>query len=155
MRNNLWFELIGLFGVISSLVFVGVEIRQNTAAVKGATHQTVAEQINELTLTIASDERLAKIVSSMYNDNKQRVDMSAEDQLSLDFLLLTGYRRVENIYLQYEDGILDKRAFDRIGMDTYRTNFAIGTWEMFKNGFDEDFINFFEQLRDGQNAEIK
>ena len=54
MRNNLWFELIGLFGVISSLVFVGVEIRQNTAAVKGATHQTVAEQINELTLTIAS-----------------------------------------------------------------------------------------------------
>ena len=54
MRKNLWFELIGLFGVISSLVFVGVEIRQNTAAVKGATHQTVAEQINELTLTIAS-----------------------------------------------------------------------------------------------------
>ena len=155
MRNNLWFELIGLFGVISSLVFVGVEIRQNTAAVKGATHQTVAEQINELTLTIASDERLAKIVSSMYNDNKQRADMSSEDQLSLDFLLLTGYRRVENIYLQYEDGILDKRAFDRIGMDTYRTNFAIGTWEMFKNGFDEDFINFFEQLRDGQSTEIK
>ena len=155
MRNNLWFELIGLFGVISSLVFVGVEIRQNTAAVKGATHQTVAEQINELTLTIASDERLAKIVSSMYNDNKQRADMSSEDQLSLDFLLLTGYRRVENIYLQYEDGILDKRAFDRIGMDTYRTNFAIGTWEMFKSGFDEDFINFFEDLRDGQSVEKK
>ena len=122
MRNNLWFELIGLFGVISSLVFVGVEIRQNTAAVKGATHQTVAEQINELTLTIASDERLAKIVSSMYNDNKQRADMSSEDQLSLDFLLLTGYRRVENIYLQYEDGILDKRAFDRIGMESMKHN---------------------------------
>ena len=40
-------------------------------------------------------------------------------------------------------------------MDIYRTNFAIGTWEMFKNGVDEDFINFFEQLRDGQSAEIK
>ena len=34
MRNNLWFELIGLFGVISSLVFVGVEIRQNTAVIE-------------------------------------------------------------------------------------------------------------------------
>ena len=63
MRKNLWLEIIGLMGVISSLVFVGVEIRQNTAAVKGATHQTVSEQINELTLTIASDERLSKIVS--------------------------------------------------------------------------------------------
>ena len=63
MRKNLWLEIIGLMGIISSLVFVGVEIRQNTAAVKGATHQTVSEQINELTLTIASDERLSKIVS--------------------------------------------------------------------------------------------
>ena len=150
MRNNLWFELIGLFGVISSLVFVGVEIRQNTAAVKGATHQTVAEQINELTLTIASDERLAKIVSSMYNDNKQRADMSSEDQLSLDFLLLTGYRRVENIYLQYKNGLLTEDAFSRIGMGIYRTKLVREVWEERKGDFEKDFVIFFEELRDNE-----
>ena len=155
MRKNLWFEFIGLIGVISSLVFVGVEIRQNTAAIKGATHQTVSEQINELTLTIASDERLSKIVSSMYSGSKGREDMTPEDQLSLDFLLLTGFRRVENIFLQYEDGILDKRAFERIGMDSYKTKFALQTWEMFKNGFDEKFILFFEELRDEPKTLIK
>ena len=48
--------------------------------------------------------------------------------------------------------MLDKRAFDRIGMDTYKTQFALGTWENFKGGFDEDFINFFEKLRDGSAA---
>ena len=154
MSKRTFIEFFGLISVIGSLVFVGVEISQKTQAVRGATHQTVAEQINELTLTIASDERLAKIVSSMYNSNMTRADMSPEDQLSLDFLLLTGFRRVENIYLQYEDGILDKRAFDRIGMDTYKTQFALGTWENFKGGFDEDFINFFEKLRDGSAALI-
>ena len=154
MIKSSWYELIGLLGVVSSLVFVGIEIRQNTSAIKGATHQTIAEQINDLTLTIASDERLAKIVSSMYSEGKKREDMSPEDRLSLDFLLLTGYRRVENIFLQYEDGILDERAFNRIGMDTYKTDFAIGTWEEFKSGFDEDFINFFEELRDNKIVKI-
>ena len=61
MIKSSWYELIGLLGVVSSLVFVGIEIRQNTSAIKGATRQTIAEQINDLTLTsIASDERLAK-----------------------------------------------------------------------------------------------
>ena len=99
MSKRTFIEFFGLISVIGSLVFVGVEISQNTQAVRGATHQTVAEQINELTLTIASDERLAKIVSSMYNSNMTRADMSPEDLLSLDFLLLTGFRRVKNIYL--------------------------------------------------------
>ena len=52
------FEIFGLIGVIGSLIFVGVEVRQNTAEIRGSTHQSVSEQVNELYLTIAEDERL-------------------------------------------------------------------------------------------------
>ena len=99
MSKRTFIKSFGLISVIEPLVFVGVEISQNTQVVRWATHQIVAEQINELTLTIASDKRLAKIVSSMYNSSMTRADMSPEDLLSLDFLLLTGFRRVESIYL--------------------------------------------------------
>ena len=37
------FEIFGLIGVIGSLIFVGVEVRQNTAEIRGATHQSVSE----------------------------------------------------------------------------------------------------------------
>jgi len=37
MSNRIILEGIGLFSVIGSLIFVGVEINQNTAAVRGAT----------------------------------------------------------------------------------------------------------------------
>ena len=47
------FEIFGLIGVIGSLIFVGVEVRQNTAEIRGSTHQSVSEQVNELYLTIA------------------------------------------------------------------------------------------------------
>ena len=142
------FELVGLLGVIGSLIFVGVEVRQNTSEIRGSTHQSVSEQINELYLTIAEDERLSKLVSEMMENPNLRENLNFTDQLSLDFIILTGLRRVENIHLQYLDGILSKDAFDRIGMNFYRRKYAKQTWEKYKGGFDSNFVTFFEKLRD-------
>ena len=142
------FEIFGILGVIGSLVFVGVEVRQNTAEIRGSTHQSVSEQINELYLTIAEDERLSKLVSEMMENSNLRKNLNPTDQISLDFVILTGLRRVENIYLQYLDGILSNDAFDRIGMNFYRIQYAKETWEKYKGGFDSDFVTFFEKFRD-------
>ena len=142
------FEIFGILGVIGSLIFVGVEVRQNTAEIRGSTHQSVSEQINELYLTIAEDVRLSKLVSGMMENSNLRKNLSPADQISLDFVILTGLRRVENIYLQYLDGILSNDAFDRIGMNFYRRQYARETWEKYKGGFDSDFVAFFEKLRD-------
>ena len=49
-RNRL--ELIGFISVIASLVFVGMEIRQNTTAVRGATNQAISDQASELYLCL-------------------------------------------------------------------------------------------------------
>ena len=148
MNKRIIFEIFGLLGVIGSLIFVGVEIRQNTSEIRGSTHQSVSEQINELYLTIAENERLSNLMSEMMVKPNLRDKINTTDQLSLDFLILTGLRRVENIYLQYLDGILSKDAFDRIGMNFYRKNYAMQTWEKYKDGFDNDFVSFFEELRD-------
>ena len=148
MKKREVFEIFGVLGVIGSLVFVGVEVRQNTAEIRGSTHQSVSEQINELYLTIAEDERLSKLVSGMMENSNLRKNLSPTDQISLDFVILTGLRRVENIYLQYLDGILSNDAFDRIGMNFYRIQYAKETWEKYKGGFDSDFVTFFETFRD-------
>ena len=66
-------------------------------------------------------------------------------------IIITGIRRVENIYLQYKNGILQGDAFDRIGMGSYRGDYAKETWKDWKNEFDKDFIMFFEKLRDTKN----
>ena len=142
------FEIFGLIGVIGSLIFVGVEVRQNTAEIRGSTHQSVSEQVNELYLTIAEDERLSKLISEMMEDSNLRENLNPADQISLDFVILTGLRRIENIHLQYLDGILSNDAFDRIGMNFYRKQYAKETWEMYKGGFDDDFVSFFETFRD-------
>tara|TARA_Y100001970_G_scaffold256561_1_gene334378 strand:- start:885 stop:1340 length:456 start_codon:yes stop_codon:yes gene_type:complete len=142
------FEIFGILGVIGSLVFVGIEVRQNSAEIRGSTHQSVSEQINELYLTIAENERLSKLISEMMENSNLRNSLSPADQISLDFVILTGLRRIENIYLQYLDGILSSDAFDRIGISFYRIQYAKETWEKYKGGFDSDFVTFFETFRD-------
>ena len=152
MKKKEIIEILGLVAIIGSLIFVGIEIRQNSLAVRGATHQSISEQVTKLYMSVATDERLAELVSQMLpNDNDTlRNQLNAADRLSLDFIVLTGLRRIENIYLQQSDGILSNQAFERIGLEFYQTKYSIETWERYKAGFDSSFIEFFEELRDAK-----
>ena len=145
-------EILGIVTIIGSLIFVGIEIRQNSLSIRGATYQSIAEQVTKLYMDIAADERLSELVSQMLNNENDtlRNQLNAADRLSLDFIVLTGLRRIENIYLQQLDGILSNQAFERIGLEFYQTHYSIETWEKYKSGFDSGFIDFFEQLRDSK-----
>ena len=145
-------EILGIVTIIGSLIFVGIEIRQNSLSIRGATYQSIAEQVTKLYMDVAADERLSELVSQMLpNDNDTlRNQLNAADRLSLDFIVLTGLRRIENIYLQQSDGILSDKAFERIGLEFYQTTYSKETWERYKAGFDSSFIEFFEELRDNK-----
>ena len=65
MSNKYIFEIGGAIGLIGSLIFVGIEIRQNTSAVRSSAQQAISEQITELYYTIAPDERLSNLLSRM------------------------------------------------------------------------------------------
>ena len=144
-RNRL--ELIGFISVIASLVFVGMEISQNTTAVRGATNQAISDQASELYLTIATDRNLAGLVKKLY-DEVPREAFGPIDDMQLFMTVLTGLRRVENIFLQLEDNILDERAFDRIGLSFYRSKYGRKIWEDNQQFFDQNFVPFFKELLD-------
>ena len=154
MKKKEIIEILGLVAIIGSLIFVGIEIKQNSLEIRGSTHQSISEQVTKLYMHVATNERLSKLVSQMLpgdtSDDNLRNQLNAADELSLDFTVLTGLRRIENIYLQESDGILSEKAFERIGLEFYQTPFSRETWEKYKTGFDKNFIDFFEKLRDAK-----
>ena len=143
--NRTVIEIIGFLSLVGSLAFVGVEIRQNTSAVRGATNQAISDQVGELMLTIATDDNLARLVKRLY-DGETQDQFDPVDDMRLYMTIMTGLRRVENIFLQIEDGILDDRAFDRIGLSFYRSNYGQEIWQANKQFFDREFVPFFEKL---------
>ncbi len=147
MKNRKIFEVIGLFSVVGSLIFVGIEIKQNTTAVRGATQQAVSSQVAEMYRILAENERMANLVS-IASKGVNKSDISESDYVSFWSFQMMGFRRIENIYLQYKNGLLTEDAFSRIGMDIYKTKLVRGIWDERKGDFEPDFVKFFEQLRD-------
>ena len=69
-------ETIGLFAVVLSLIFVGLELRQNSIATIAQTNSNVAESFIDINLAMATSEELARALTA-YGDDP--ANLSAAD----------------------------------------------------------------------------
>ena len=107
-RGRLIVEAIGLAGVVVSVVFVGFEIRQNTAATRSATQQAVYESGIQSNLNVMNNERLRELLI-FAEQNPEWVSTAARDA---DFLLverfyLNRFNNLENAYYHFLQGTYD------------------------------------------------
>lgn len=92
-------ELAGVIAVIVSLIFVGVELQQNTKAMETATAETLTSQTHDFFLMLASSPELSRIW-----------DAGNEDLSKLDSTELLQYMWMENaVYLRYQSAFLQWR----------------------------------------------
>ena len=81
MQNRKIFEIVGIVSVVGSLLFVGVEINQNTTAVRGATQQAVSSQVSEMYRLVAENERMSLLLSQAFK-GISKSDLSESDYIS-------------------------------------------------------------------------
>ncbi len=96
-------EIIAAGAVILSLIYVGQQVRQNTAATAGATYQEVVRASNEYLLAIANDSALAAIIT---RGNADPSSLNAEDGLRYFMIKRVFWRNMENAFVQHERGVL-------------------------------------------------
>ena len=120
MKNRQLIEIIGILSVVGSLIFVGIEISQNTTAVRGATQQAVSAQVTEMYTITAENETIAYVLGQA-SLGISKSELSIIDYVRFRAFVTIGLRRIENIYLQYKNGLLSESSFDRIGWEFYRT----------------------------------
>ena len=139
-------EVLGLLGVIASLAFVGMEIRQNTVAVRSATIQAVSDQAMQLTLSMATDEHLPQLVYEMRQNGVTQDELASEDRLRLRLVVVAGLRRQENLYLQVQNGTLPAESLQNVSFSFYRNAFVRELWASDREYFDPDFAQYWDQI---------
>jgi hypothetical protein len=140
-------EVMGAIGIIATLIFVGTEIQQNTEAIRTSTVQAIADQDSTLSLTLATDDKLADLFAMLADDPeayRDQTKMSRADRGRIGFAIRAALRRVENIYLHVQAGVLEPEALDRIGYGFYQSSFARWYWRNARDGFDSEFADFFD-----------
>jgi hypothetical protein len=142
-------EMLGLIALVASLGFVGMEIRQNTAAVRSATTQAVSDQTMALTLSMATDEHLPGLVYQL-RAGVTEAELAPADYMRLRLVVLAGLRRQENLYLQVQAGILDAASLGNVSFSFYRNAFGRELWAGDRATFAPEFASYWDGVMSAQ-----
>src|SRR6266536_4539854 len=77
-------QLVAAVGVTLSLVFVGLQVRQNTAALQRNEHNATMAQWTVIRMAIAKDRDIAELMTAGLHGERS---MDAADQLRLEQML--------------------------------------------------------------------
>jgi len=134
-------EIIGVVGVVASLMFVAYQVRQNTRAIESSTVESIlGHSYDAAVLTVENaDLRTAQYAAcaGVMSEDQQR-------QLSAYYRALLTLQL--NRYFQIQLGVLDQQTVMALGSRAtpYRRPVFAQIWQQIKADYDEDFQAFVE-----------
>ncbi len=155
-------QIIGVVAVFASLIFVGVQVRQNSEQIKANTRSIKASaafegthswaSTNEMVVADVSDDVLLTAIST-YDPGKTWSDFSEIDRARNTLLQRALFQKLEGLYFLHKYGNLDKAIWDA------RLSWAAGVvklpfyrqwWEFEKtqNIWSGEFVAVIETARD-------
>lgn len=136
-------EIFGGLAVVLSLVFVGLEVRQNSRALEVSAYQELIGQINDFHLAAVTDKE-----SSDLADRILRNEISTEEPLGqrvVSFLQYTT-RLADMAFLQFEMGLITEEQLSSVLAPlrmVLRTDVGRKNWRGNSNQR-TDFVSYIE-----------
>ncbi|UCC24384.1 MAG: hypothetical protein JSU98_11680 [Gemmatimonadales bacterium] len=96
-------ETLGTLGVIASLVFVGLEIQQNTQAVRAAAIQESTNVARQQVLAIAADPELTRLDRICAGDSP---DLTEQERSRCSLLSLSFWWGMQGLFQQWQLEVL-------------------------------------------------
>ena len=101
-------EFIASIGVIVSLVYLALQTRANTAAVKAQTRSSITDQILSIQTTTFESESFRTAFRKALDG--EELDVMEEDLLRREALLY--FKHMENAQFQYQAGLYDAEEYE-------------------------------------------
>ena len=102
-------QLVASVGVIVSLIFVGLQIRQNTGALQRNEHNSTMEQWTVIRMAIAKHRDIAELMTAGLHGERA---LDAADQLRLEQMLQENAWASFHIWERTQRGIFPKGTFE-------------------------------------------
>lgn len=135
-------QIVGTIGVIVSLIFVGLQVRQNTAVLQRSEHNSTMEQWTVIRQAIARDRDIAELMTDGLGG--ERV-LDAADQLRLEQMLQEYAWASFHIWDRTQRGVFPQGTFELTGgvalCSLLRTTRGAAWWQRAKHeGFIPGFV---------------
>lgn len=145
MTKRTWRDTLAAAGVIASLVFVGLELRQSNAHARAAAYQSIGTATAGLFDGLAHDAEL----SFAWNEDPSEWEEVDWQQLAWKF---TAFARLgEMVLLQIDQDVLEDDAIERLGYGGWRYFLdepEACVWLVFRGNVSPEFRSLVEDGRD-------
>jgi hypothetical protein len=142
-------EFVAAIAVVLSLIYLAVQIRQNTSSVRASTFHESVRHTADITRGITEQKELARIFRTGLGGLEQLED--DDDRLRFVMLLTSLFRQYEDFLFQYRAGTLSSESWDawRYSLRIYLSNPGFPPfWELRRLSFTESFRQFVEMERE-------
>jgi len=102
-------QIVGSVGVIASLIFVGLQIKQNTNALQRGEHNSTMTQWTVIRMAIARHRDIAELMTEGLHGERP---MDAADQLRLEQMLAEHVWASFHIWDRTQRGVFPKGTFE-------------------------------------------
>lgn len=137
-------DIIGAIAIVSSLIFVGLQINQNSIAAKANTRIALAEIARD-NIKVNMDPRLISAKLKLFNGEK----LTDAELLLMRMQFELIFRTAENVYFQYSVGTFNQEEFngyDRFFYSFFTDPMVMTTWSERKSGYSSEFRKYIEEL---------
>lgn len=118
-NNKQLVEIVGFLGVVMSLVFVGLELRQSTIASRAEAYQELGIATSNLLMNSLAVDGLRVVLNKAGAGEESIQSMTEEELWKATQWAQATLRVFETVYLQVELGQLEPEALDYLGWEGY------------------------------------
>jgi hypothetical protein len=132
--------------VVAGIVFLGVEIRQNSEMMKAQIRNDITQNI-----FANADRSMRPDVIAAQLRQRNREELLPEDEIVLDMMVRSGLRSFENSRYQYSIGLFDEAEYRGIVSffeSILDDPFAVKFWNENRDQFSEGFWPVVDSLID-------
>ena len=132
-------EILGALAVFLSLVYLAIQTRNNTRALRSAAFHQVRESFSEVSLVMVQNPEIANLVNRAIKNDP---DLSDDEILRFNYFLTTLIRRGESAYFQSSDGALQFESWLGIKVSllpSLSSGYGIKWWENSSQRFTKEY----------------
>ena len=138
-------ELIAAIATVLTLVYLAIQVRQNTRALKASTFQEISSELGQNVQLLLNTPDMAMIYTKGLSEPDT---LTANERLKIQALYLAMFRRLESVFVQTELGSIDREfvAGAELSLLTLiGTQFGREWWESAKPIFYKPFVEHVEK----------
>jgi hypothetical protein len=141
--------ILANLGVLAGIIFLGVELRQNTVAVQLSATESYVAEMNEADYFLSANPDFADIVLKGVGGE----ELSRSEQLRINVYVRAQIRQWQSAYFRYQESALDERFLrqmeNQIASILAQDSNVYGYWESRKDVWDPEFNDWMERLSRG------